>query len=80
MCVLRKCFISTICVRIKLTFSISDSTQGQTSEAQHKAECKGLILQINFVKAKWAREFNLRGSLVFQKNYLLDLLAKREKR
>ncbi|KAI0091595.1 hypothetical protein BDY19DRAFT_885665 [Irpex rosettiformis] len=57
----------------------SDSTQVQTFEARHKAECKGLVLQINYLKAKWVRESHLRDNLGNQKQYLLVLLAKSER-
>ncbi|KAI0339572.1 hypothetical protein BDW22DRAFT_1399775 [Trametopsis cervina] len=57
----------------------SASTDLSTFEARHKAECKGLVLQINYLKAKWVRESNMRDNLGNQKQYLLVLLAKSER-
>ncbi|KAI0692519.1 hypothetical protein BC835DRAFT_1508673 [Cytidiella melzeri] len=57
----------------------ADSAQLETFEARHKAECKGLVLQINYLKAKWIRESTLRDNLGSQKQYLLLLLAKSER-
>ena len=47
---------------------------------QHKQECKGLIVQIHYLKAKYEREAYLRDSLVYQKQYLLVHLSRLEKR
>lgn len=47
---------------------------------QHKKECKGLIVQIRYLKAKFTRESSLRSDLGYQKHYLLVLLTKFEKR
>ena len=45
----------------------------------HKNECKGLIVQIRYLKAKFTREALLRSDLGFQKRYLLALLARCER-
>lgn len=47
---------------------------------QHKQECKGLIVQIRYLKAKFTRESTLRDDLSYQKQYLLVLLASFEAR
>ncbi|KAF8553566.1 hypothetical protein OG21DRAFT_1414081, partial [Imleria badia] len=44
-------------------------------KVQHKQECKGLIVQIRYLKAKFTRESTLRDDLSYQKQYLLVLLA-----
>ncbi|KAF9224049.1 hypothetical protein BS17DRAFT_880101 [Gyrodon lividus] len=44
-------------------------------KAQHKQECKGLIVQIRYLKAKFTRESTLRDDLSYQKQYLLVLLS-----
>ena len=49
-------------------------------KAQHKKECKGLIVQIKYLKAKWTRESALRSDLGYQKQYLLVLLARTERK
>jgi hypothetical protein len=49
-------------------------------KAQHKKECKGLIVQIRYLKAKFGRESLLRCDLGYQKQYLLVLLGQFEKR
>ena len=47
---------------------------------QHRLECKGLIVQIHYLKAKFTRENTLRMDLSYQKRYLLILLGRRERR
>lgn len=47
-------------------------------KAHHKQECKGLIVQIKYLKAKFTRESCLRCDLGYQKNYLLVLLSRFE--
>ena len=47
---------------------------------RHKEECKGLIVQIRYLKAKFTRENDLRTHLSHQKEYLLVLLSRYEKR
>ncbi|KZV68006.1 hypothetical protein PENSPDRAFT_583044 [Peniophora sp. CONT] len=47
--------------------------------SQHKLESKGLIVQINYLKAKFTRENTLRIDLSYQKRYLLVLLARHER-
>ncbi|KAG2345767.1 hypothetical protein BDR05DRAFT_960035 [Suillus weaverae] len=42
---------------------------------QHKEECKGLVVQIRYLKAKFTRESTLRDGLAYQKQYLLVLLS-----
>jgi hypothetical protein len=49
-------------------------------KVQHNKECKGLIVQIRYLKAKFTRESTLRSDLGYQKQYLLVLLTKFEKR
>lgn len=59
---------------------VSDERQISALKIQHKKECKGLIVQIRYLKAKFTRESSLRGDLVYQKKYLLVLLSRFEKR
>ena len=54
--------------------------QVSAMKLQHNKECKGLMLQIRYLKAKFAREACFRDGLVYQKKYLLELLGKYEKR
>lgn len=56
-----------------------DEVQLQAIEIRHKEECKGLLVQIRYLKAKFTRESTLRGELAHQKRYLLVLLGKFEK-
>ena len=58
----------------------SDNGQVVALKAQHKNECKGLIVQIKYLKAKWTRESNWRSDLGYQKQYLLVLLQRSERR
>jgi sRNA-binding protein len=51
-----------------------------TLKLQHNKECKGLIVQIRYLKAKFTRESLLRCDLGYQKHYLLVLLSQFEKR
>lgn len=56
------------------------SSGGETSlvklKAQHNKECKGLMVQISYLKNKYTRENTFRLQLVHQKQYLLILLAR----
>ena len=58
----------------------SDDRQIAAIKLQHNKECKGLIVQIRYLKAKFTRESCLRSDLGYQKQYLLVLLTKFEKR
>jgi hypothetical protein len=49
-------------------------------KAQHKKECRGLVVQIRYLKAKFGRESLFRCDLGYQKQYLLVLLTQFEKR
>ena len=52
-----------------------DDSQIVELKAQHNRECKGLIVQIRYLKAKFSRESLFRDDLGYQKTYLLMLLA-----
>ncbi|ESK89340.1 hypothetical protein Moror_16258 [Moniliophthora roreri MCA 2997] len=56
-----------------------DNGQVANLKLQHSKECKGLIVQIRYLKAKFTRESILRFDLAYQKQYLLVLLAQFEK-
>jgi myosin protein heavy chain len=58
----------------------SDGYQLVELKKQHKEECKGLVVQIRYLKAKFTRESTLRDDLVYQKHYLLVLLSNFEAR
>ena len=47
---------------------------------QHNQECKGLMVQIRYLKAKFTRESTFRSDLAYQKQYLLVLMARFERR
>ncbi|KAH8103946.1 hypothetical protein BXZ70DRAFT_923662 [Cristinia sonorae] len=57
----------------------ADNAQLSALTLQHKNECKGLIVQIRYLKAKFSRETLLRSDLGFQKRYLLTLLSRCER-
>lgn len=57
-----------------------DERQLSIMKLQHNKECKGLIVQIRYLKAKFIRESSLRSDLGYQKQYLLVLLSRFEKR
>ncbi|KAI9451888.1 hypothetical protein F5148DRAFT_1378754 [Russula earlei] len=58
----------------------SDSMQQLSAlRNQHRLECKGLVVQIHYLKAKFTRENTLRMDLSYQKRYLLILLSRRER-
>lgn len=61
-------------------FMCRDEKQVSAMKLQHNKECKGLMLQIRYLKAKFVREACFRDGLVYQKKYLLELLGKYEKR
>ncbi|KAF7370481.1 PACT-coil-coil domain-containing protein [Mycena sanguinolenta] len=56
-----------------------DDRQLSALKLQHNKECKGLMVQIRYLKAKFTRESTLRNDLCYQKEYLLVLLSKFEK-
>ncbi|KAH9927002.1 uncharacterized protein B0H18DRAFT_306413 [Fomitopsis serialis] len=58
---------------------VADAGQLKDLHEQHKDECRGLIIQIRYLKAKFTRESGLRSDLGYQKHYLLVLLAHYEK-
>ena len=58
----------------------SDTRQIDSLKLLHKEECKGLIVQIRYLKAKWTRESTMRSDLCNQKQYLLVLLARSERK
>ncbi|KAG8805330.1 hypothetical protein FRC17_005562, partial [Serendipita sp. 399] len=47
-------------------------------KVQHNRECKGLMLQISYLKSKYTRENIFRQHLMYQKDYLLHLLSRLE--
>ncbi|KAH9951077.1 hypothetical protein B0H21DRAFT_855438 [Amylocystis lapponica] len=57
----------------------ADGEQLVALKLQHNKECKGLIVQIRYLKAKFTRESAWRCDLGYQKKYLLVLLARLEK-
>lgn len=58
---------------------IRDNGQLGEIKLRHNAECKGLIVQIRYLKAKFVRESSFREELGYQKGYLLTLLAQSER-
>lgn len=55
---------------------LSDSKSrgiNKQDEMRHKEECKGLLIQITYLKAKFYRESAFRSDLQFTKRYLLSL-------
>ena len=60
--------------------SSSSSDVIEELKIKHNKECKGLFVQIRYLKAKYLREATLRGDLTYQKQYLLVLLARYERR
>ncbi|KAF9479579.1 hypothetical protein BDN70DRAFT_878644 [Pholiota conissans] len=57
----------------------ADESKLSKMKAQHNKECKGLIVQIRYLKAKFTRESLFREDLTYQKQYLLVLLSQFEK-
>jgi chromosome segregation ATPase len=47
----------------------------QRSTEKHQADCRGLLLQIRYEKARYMRESDLRQDLVHQKQYLLGIVG-----
>lgn len=71
-------FSSSRAIPIEMWFHSNDDQLTQLRLQQNR-ECKGLMVQIRYLKAKFTRESNLRYALVYQKNYLLVLLTRLEK-
>ena len=57
-----------------------DDHQLVALKQQHNKECKGLMVQIRYLKAKYSRESTFRCDLVYQKQYLLVLMARLERK
>ncbi|KIO29893.1 hypothetical protein M407DRAFT_226032 [Tulasnella calospora MUT 4182] len=54
---------------------LSDEQALQALKAQHKNECKGLIVQIRYLKERVRREATMRSDLAYQKTWLLGIIA-----
>lgn len=63
-----------------ITSGNRNENQLSTLKLQHNKECKGLIVQIRYLKAKFTREALFRDHLGYQKQYLLTILSQFEKR
>ncbi|TBU45380.1 hypothetical protein BD309DRAFT_718225 [Dichomitus squalens] len=57
----------------------ADDRQLVSLKQQHNQECKGLMVQIKYLKAKYTRESTFRCDLGYQKQYLLVLMARFER-
>lgn len=57
----------------------ADDRQVSALKLQHNKECKGLLVQIRYLKAKFTREALFRDHLGYQKQYLLEILAQFER-
>ncbi|OBZ74037.1 hypothetical protein A0H81_06283 [Grifola frondosa] len=55
---------------------VADERQLAAIKTQHNKECKGLIVQIRYLKAKFTRESALRSDLGYQKCYLIAIIAR----
>ncbi|KAJ3518259.1 hypothetical protein NMY22_g13770 [Coprinellus aureogranulatus] len=53
----------------------ADEKQISDLKLRHNKECKGLMVQIRYLKAKFTRESSFRDDLRWQKSYLMSLLA-----
>ncbi|PWN28345.1 hypothetical protein BDZ90DRAFT_231334 [Jaminaea rosea] len=64
-------------VRESLAATMGPTAHQDTAalRAKHAAECKGLLTQIRYLKAKYMRESDLREDLCFQKTYLLQMVG-----
>ncbi|KZT69318.1 hypothetical protein DAEQUDRAFT_745317 [Daedalea quercina L-15889] len=58
---------------------VADEQKLTDLRLQHNKECKGLMLQIRYLKAKFTRESSMRCDLGYQKQYLLVLLTHYER-
>lgn len=56
--------------------TLGDNELLASLKSQHNKECKGLMVQINYLKGKFTRENVFRQELAYQKQYLLLVLAK----
>ncbi|KXN84255.1 hypothetical protein AN958_12828 [Leucoagaricus sp. SymC.cos] len=57
----------------------ADDRQVSALKLQHNKECKGLLVQIRYLKAKFTREALFRDHLGYQKQYLLEVLSQFER-
>lgn len=58
----------------------SDEQALQALKTQHKNECKGLIVQIRYLKERVRREATMRSDLAYQKTWLLGIIAVMERK
>ncbi|KAG8923454.1 hypothetical protein FRC01_012738, partial [Tulasnella sp. 417] len=58
---------------------LSDEQALQALKTQHKNECKGLIVQIRYLKERVRREATMRSDLAYQKTWLLGIIAVMER-
>ncbi|TFK39758.1 hypothetical protein BDQ12DRAFT_704709 [Crucibulum laeve] len=71
----------TLCAKDDMKNHVCAVDENQTSalKLQHNRECKGLMVQIRYLKCKFTRETSFRNDLGYQKKYLLALLWQFEK-
>ncbi|KAI0675751.1 hypothetical protein C8Q78DRAFT_964116 [Trametes maxima] len=58
----------------------ADERQLLALKQQHNKECKGLMVQIRYLKAKFTRESTFRLDLGYQKQYLLVIMSRLERK
>ncbi|KAG8949436.1 hypothetical protein FRC04_008535 [Tulasnella sp. 424] len=58
---------------------LSDEQALQALKTQHKNECKGLIVQIRYLKERVRREATMRSDLAYQKTWLLGIIGVMER-
>ena len=73
-------FLLLLIFLVLTTFGIYRDDRQSKMKLQHSKECKGLIVHIRYLEAKFIRESVFRSDLTYQKQYLLVLLTQFEKR
>ena len=63
------------CLKKEMGSSRSRGSKQDRDLQLHKDECRGLLVQINYLQAKWHRETTFRSDLQFTKRYLLSLFG-----
>ncbi|KAH9940729.1 uncharacterized protein BXZ73DRAFT_42510 [Epithele typhae] len=75
----RKAWAAHVCAGPTAAAATADDEQLMQLKLKHKLECKGLVVQIKYLKAKFSRESTFRSELGFQKRWLLTLMGQSER-
>jgi hypothetical protein len=67
-------FVPLLVSHLTLVFVRRKPEQVESLKKMHNKECKGLMVQIRYLKDKFYRESLLRQDVSYQKKYLIQVL------